>query len=203
MLGDLRRQFAGRLKDQRARHARPRATSLEPGQHRQHEGRGLAGSGLRDAEHVAAGDGDGDGFLLNGSRCSRSPPLQRRIRLWGLGQDLKSSCVSKIPRDPKRHAYLLSLGAINLLQRFAALRKIRLEQCGDYALHCFPSNKGLGLSAQEAKARKAERDRPVTGLILDAWSLVLARGVVFRALLLPSRPRAAPSPSCRCQASWP
>ncbi len=68
MLGDLRRQFAGGLKDQRARHARSRAASLEPGQHRQHEGRGLAGSGLRDAEHVAAGDGHGNGFLLNGSR---------------------------------------------------------------------------------------------------------------------------------------
>ena len=67
MLGDLRRQFAGGLQDQRARHARPRATSLEPGQHRQHKGCGLAGSGLRDAKHVAAGDGDGDGFLLNGS----------------------------------------------------------------------------------------------------------------------------------------
>jgi hypothetical protein len=54
MLGDLRRELARRLEDQRARHARPRAAPLEPGQHRQHEGRGLAGPGLRDAEHVAA-----------------------------------------------------------------------------------------------------------------------------------------------------
>ena len=66
------------------------------------------------------------------------------------------------------------LGAINLLQRFAALRKIRLEPLGDYALHCFPSNKRLGVLAQEAKARKAERDRHMTGLILDSWSFTLA-----------------------------
>ena len=67
MLGDLGGKLAGRFQDQRARHARPGAASLEPGQHRQHEGRGLAGSGLRDAQHVTAGDGAGDGFALNGS----------------------------------------------------------------------------------------------------------------------------------------
>ena len=67
MVGDLRGQFAGGFQDQRAGHARPGAPALEPGQHRQHEGRGLAGSGLGDAEHVAAGDRDRDGFLLNGS----------------------------------------------------------------------------------------------------------------------------------------
>ena len=67
MVGDLRGQFAGGFQDQRPGHARPGAPALEPGQHRQHEGRGLAGSGLRDAKHVAAGDRDRDGFFLNGS----------------------------------------------------------------------------------------------------------------------------------------
>ena len=66
MLGDLGGKLAGRLQDQRARHARPGPASLEPRQHRQHEGCGLAGPGLGDAEHVAAGHGDGDGFVLNG-----------------------------------------------------------------------------------------------------------------------------------------
>ena len=34
--------------------------------------------------------------------------------------------------------------------------------------------------AQGAKARKAEHDKSVTGLILDAWGLGLARAAVFR-----------------------
>ena len=62
---DLRRELAGRLEDQRARHARPRAALLEHGEHRQHEGRGLAGAGLRDAEHVAPGEHVGDRLFLD------------------------------------------------------------------------------------------------------------------------------------------
>ena len=44
--------------DQAARRLRARAAALasEPGQHRQAEGEGLAGAGLRAAEHVAAGE---------------------------------------------------------------------------------------------------------------------------------------------------
>ena len=94
MLGDLGGKLAGGLQDQRARHARPGAASLEPGQHRQHEGGGLAGSGLGDAEHVAAGDGARGWLSLGWEWEFRSPPLRRRTKLWGLGQDVKSSCVS-------------------------------------------------------------------------------------------------------------
>jgi hypothetical protein len=49
VLFDLRRKFAGRLKDQRARHASAGAALFEPRQHRQNEGCGFAGACLRDA----------------------------------------------------------------------------------------------------------------------------------------------------------
>ena len=62
---DLRGELARRLQDQRARHARPRAAGFQHGEHRQHEGGGLAGAGLRDAEHVAAREHVGDGLLLD------------------------------------------------------------------------------------------------------------------------------------------
>ena len=38
---------------------------LQHGEHRQHEGRGLAGAGLRDAEHVAAREHVGDRLFLD------------------------------------------------------------------------------------------------------------------------------------------
>ena len=75
MLGHLGGKLAGGLEDQGARHARPGASALEPRQHRQHEGRGLAGPGLRDAEHVATGDGMRDGLILDWESGFRSPPL--------------------------------------------------------------------------------------------------------------------------------
>ena len=62
---DLRGEFARRLEDQRARHARPRAAGLQHGEHRQREGGGLAGAGLRDAEHVAAREHVGDRLFLD------------------------------------------------------------------------------------------------------------------------------------------
>ena len=51
-----------------ARHARAGAALFEDREHRQDEGRGLAGAGLRNAEHVAARHGNGDGFGLDGRR---------------------------------------------------------------------------------------------------------------------------------------
>ncbi len=61
----LRGQFSRRLKDERARHAGAGAAMLQHGQHRQHEGRGLAGAGLRDAEHVAPRQHVRDRLFLN------------------------------------------------------------------------------------------------------------------------------------------
>ena len=53
ILGDLRREFAGRLEDQAARHARAAAALGQDVDHRQHEAGGLAGAGLGDADQVA------------------------------------------------------------------------------------------------------------------------------------------------------
>ncbi len=65
---DLGGQLAGRLKDERARHAGAGAAFLQHGQHRQGEGGGLAGAGLGDAENVAAGQDMGNGLGLDGGR---------------------------------------------------------------------------------------------------------------------------------------
>ena len=50
----LRGELAGRLENERARHPGAGAAVLQHGEHRQREGGGLAGAGLRDAKHVAA-----------------------------------------------------------------------------------------------------------------------------------------------------
>ena len=68
LLFDLGCEFAGRLHDQGAGHPRPGAALFQHGQHRQDEGRGLAGAGLGDAENVAAGQNVGDRLFLNGGR---------------------------------------------------------------------------------------------------------------------------------------
>ena len=65
---DLGREFAGRLQDQGAGHPCPGAALFQHGEHRQDEGRGLAGAGLGDAENVAAGQNVGDRLFLNGGR---------------------------------------------------------------------------------------------------------------------------------------
>ena len=65
---DLGREFAGRLHDEGARHAGPGAALFQHGEHGQHEGRGLAGAGLGDAENVAAGQNVRDRLFLNGGR---------------------------------------------------------------------------------------------------------------------------------------
>ena len=75
VLLDLRGEFARRLEDQRARHARAGAALFEPRQHRQHEGRRLAGAGLGDAEHILALQG-----VRNGARLDR-----RRHGVAGVG----------------------------------------------------------------------------------------------------------------------
>ncbi len=67
-LRDLGGEFAGGSQDQRARHAGACAAGLQPGDHRQGEGGGLAGAGLGDAEDVTAADGDGDGLGLDRGR---------------------------------------------------------------------------------------------------------------------------------------
>ena len=81
VLVDLRGEFARRLEDQRARHAGAGAALFQHGEHRQHEGGGLAGAGLRDAEHVAPGeDVAGSPVLGSGSgSCSRPSTAARTL----------------------------------------------------------------------------------------------------------------------------
>ncbi|VUD75088.1 hypothetical protein MET9862_05728 [Methylobacterium symbioticum] len=68
ILLDLGGELAGRLQDEGARHPRAGAAGLEQGQHRQREGRRLAGPGLGDAEHVAPRQDVGNGLGLDGRR---------------------------------------------------------------------------------------------------------------------------------------
>ena len=64
---DLRREFTRRLENERARHAGAGATLFQQGQHRQRERRGLAGAGLRDAQHVTPREHVWNRLFLNGS----------------------------------------------------------------------------------------------------------------------------------------
>ena len=80
-LRHLRGELARRREDQRARHARPGAARLEPGDHRQHERCGLAGARLGDAEDIAAGHGDRDGGGLNGRRRRVAGSIYGRLHL--------------------------------------------------------------------------------------------------------------------------
>ena len=77
---DLGRELAGRLQDQRARHARPRAALLQHGEHRQHERCRLAGAGLRDAEHVSPCEHVGDRLFLDRGGSGDSRPTVTAAR---------------------------------------------------------------------------------------------------------------------------
>ncbi len=77
-LFDLRGEFARRLEDQRARHARPGAALFEQRQHRQREGGGLAGAGLGDAQNVAAVAGRA-GWPAPGSASACRSRTPRRL----------------------------------------------------------------------------------------------------------------------------
>src|SRR5499426_2869657 len=66
MLCNLRSKLPRWLENERARHARTRASFLEHCQHRQHECSGLAGAGLRNAEHIASREHVRDSLVLDG-----------------------------------------------------------------------------------------------------------------------------------------
>ena len=76
-LFDLGGELARRLQDEGPRHAGAGAAALEHRQHRQGEGRGLAGAGLGDAQDVAALQGVGNGLFLDRRRACRSLTLRR------------------------------------------------------------------------------------------------------------------------------
>ena len=103
MFGDLRGEFARRLEDERARHARAGAALFEHGEHRQHEGGGLAGAGLRDAEHVAPGENVRDGLLLDGGGGLVAGRFNGGENLVGKAEMRKRHVTSsRIARSPRR-----------------------------------------------------------------------------------------------------
>jgi len=68
ILRNLRGQFAGRLKDQGARHTRPAAAFGKNVDHRQNKAGGLAGSGLGNPDKVLPHQDRGDRALLDRRR---------------------------------------------------------------------------------------------------------------------------------------
>ena len=68
ILGDLHRELARRLEDQRARHPRPAAALVQDVDHRQDEAGGLAGAGLGDPDQVLAHQHRRDRRALDRSR---------------------------------------------------------------------------------------------------------------------------------------
>jgi hypothetical protein len=67
VVGNLSSKLTRRFQDERTRHARACAALFEHRKHRQHEGRGFARAGLRNAEHVAPRQYVRDSLVLN--RC--------------------------------------------------------------------------------------------------------------------------------------
>src|SRR5579883_441485 len=78
----LRREFAGGLEDERARHARPGASGSKNIDHREGEAGGLACAGLSAAEHVAPGQHMGYGLFLDGGG-SRITGIRYRLEYLG------------------------------------------------------------------------------------------------------------------------
>ena len=78
-----KREFARRLQDQAARHARPGAGTAEDIQHRQGEAGGLAGAGLRGAHHVAAHQHERDRLFLDRRRVTIAHLGDRAQHLLG------------------------------------------------------------------------------------------------------------------------
>ena len=80
ILLDLGGELARRLQNQRARHAGAGAALFQQGQHRQHEGGGLAGAGLGDAQHVRAASTWGMAWPGSASAwCSRHRRLRKKL----------------------------------------------------------------------------------------------------------------------------
>ena len=96
-------EFARRLEDERARHSGAGAAVLEHGQHRQREGRGLAGAGLRDAEHVAPREHVRYGLFLNGRGGGVAGRLYRGENFFGQAELRKGHKTSSWDRpEPSR-----------------------------------------------------------------------------------------------------
>ncbi|GAV35250.1 hypothetical protein ROTAS13_02925 [Roseomonas sp. TAS13] len=100
VLGDLERQLARRLQDQRARHAGLGARAGQDVHHRQDEGGRLAGAGLGHAEHVATHQHHGNGLGLN----------RRRGDVAGLGDALEKGLAQAEIREGRQGLFRLRGG---------------------------------------------------------------------------------------------
>jgi len=106
---NLARQFAGRAQHQHAAGFGLRLDAVfeDAVEDRERERRGLAGTGLGDADHVTAGDGEGDGLGLDGRRGEIVLFLERTRDGIGKAEILKggqksvlSICDGRRPRFP-------------------------------------------------------------------------------------------------------
>jgi hypothetical protein len=95
---DLRSKLAGRLEDQRARHARASAALLEQGDHRQCERSGLARSGLCDAEDIAPGENMRDGLRLDRRRRRVTASLYGRQHFGAQSERGEGHVLKKGPK---------------------------------------------------------------------------------------------------------
>ena len=93
---DLGGELAGRLQDQRARHARPGAALFQQRQHRQHECRGLAGAGLGDAEHIPSCQHVGNGLVLDRSGGGVASGRDGGEDLFGQAEMVERHCASVV-----------------------------------------------------------------------------------------------------------
>src|SRR5262245_52991117 len=151
---NLRGELARRLEDEGARHSRARAAMLEHGEHRQREGRGLAGAGLGDAEHVAAREHVRYRLLLNGSGGGVAGRLYR-------GENFVGQAELRKRHETSNHRTVRSLaapddGTTTNVARKTDGRTVADEPlarniviCGPKSilLHCNKSHEGLIFSA--------------------------------------------------------
>ena len=108
ILGDLHRQLAGRLEDQRARHPRPAAALVQDVDHRQHEAGGLAGAGLGDADQVLAHQHGGDGRGAGSGSVRHSRCRQPRGAIRQKGRDRQKTFKIRKIRAPSSGAAAVS-----------------------------------------------------------------------------------------------
>src|SRR5262249_35570902 len=101
---DLPGEPARRLENERARDPRPRASRLQHREHRQGEGRGLAGAGLRDAKHVAPCEHVRDRLFLDGCRGGVAYRLHGGENLVGQAKLRKRHVSSNRTRTYPRRA---------------------------------------------------------------------------------------------------
>ena len=130
---DLRGELARRLQDQRARHPGTGAAGFQDGQHRQGEGRGLAGACLGDAEHVLAGEHVGDSLGLDGGRRRVAGGRDRRKNLIAQAEFgkrhrwLRFSRVGDTWRDDRSTATVARLCWVARLRTPVQCRKNRAK----------------------------------------------------------------------------